>query len=83
MVLFPKQGGIYWHVVDIWEKHVAVPAMVEYVAGRFPLMRKLFNVRIFIYECEVDTQKVTRCELYKTKKVADRKAVALNKAAAA
>ena len=82
MVLFPRQGGLYWHVTDVWESFVAVPVMVEY--GRGFILPLQFMAKLAALDLEEYTDHecaVTRLSLYKTQRQAKSAAKALNERA--
>ena len=84
MVLFPRQGGLYWHVTDIWETFAAVPVMVEY--GKGLILPQQFMARIVALDLEEYADHeytVSRFSLYKTQKKAQSVARTLNKRAVA
>jgi len=82
--MFPRQGGLYWHVIDIWETFVAVPVMVEYGNGLILPLRFMVSIAALDAEEYADHEyTVTRFSLYKTQKKAQGVAKTLNKRAVA
>jgi len=79
MVLFPRQGGLYWYVTDLWESFVAMPVMVEYRKGL--ILPFQFMVKFAALDLEEYTEHeytVSRFYLYRTQKQAQGMAKILN-----
>ena len=75
MVLFPRKGGLYWLVADIWEVDCAIPVLVEHGTGL--LCKRLFHVRLTGTDPdEFDEYRyaVPRKDLFKTQNQALREA---------
>ena len=71
MVLFPKYGRKYWIVTDIWENHI--PLFLE-------CKGKAYNDGGFLFvDCEGETYKKNRMEIYRTEQKAKRVAAGENK----
>ena len=79
MVVFPRKGGLYWYVADIWETFIAVPVVV--VQRKRSALSHRFKVRIAGLDADGSAEYeyvVPKNELHKTYKQAQAEAAKLN-----
>lgn len=81
MVLFPKTGGNYWIVTDIYERFCAIPVTLMEKGGLFDYgngAKGLFLVRWQISDEYAEDYDATRRELFRSYRAAARVAKKLN-----
>lgn len=81
MVLFPKVGGNYWIVTDIYEQFCAIPVTLAGKGGLFDYgngAKGLFLVRWKLSEEYTEEYDATRRELFRSHRAAVRVAKKLN-----
>lgn len=81
MVLFPKKGGSYWIVTDIYETFCAIPVTLTGKGGLFDYgngAKGLFLVRWQISEEYAEEYDASRRELFSSYRAAARVAKKLN-----
>lgn len=81
MVLFPKTGGNYWIITDIYERFCAIPVTLIEKGGLFDYengAKGFFLVRWQISDEYAEDYDATRRELFRSYRAAARVAKKLN-----